>query len=141
MKTIGIIGGFGPEATVQCILKLVETGRIANHGTQPQIILRNVSVPRNLEHDLLVNGNKINLFIPLLKNAAKELERAGADIIILPCNTLHVHERAIRSSITVPFISIVTSTVQFLQRRNLSLVGFLVQVICRNGQDTQLACL
>lgn len=125
MKTIGIIGGFGPEATAQFYLKLVDASRKRNHGTQPRIVLRNVSVSARLEHDALVLGKNLDAFIPLLTHAARELERNGADIVVLPCNTLHIHENAIRESLSVPFVSLITSTVQFLRRKKISRVGLL----------------
>lgn len=125
MKTIGIIGGFGPEATAQFYLRLVEASRAKNNGRQPHIIMRNVSVPNKLEHDVLVLGKSLNKFIPLLTNAARALERDGADVIVLPCNTLHVHEEAIRESVRIPFVSIVKETVQFLTHNNISKIGFL----------------
>ncbi len=125
MKTIGIIGGFGPEATAQFYLRLIDQGRKTLHGRQPHILVRNVSVPRELEHDALVLGKNLDQFIPLLNAAAKNLEQAGADLIVLPCNTLHVHEDIIRKTVSVPFVSIIASTVQFLESENISRVGFL----------------
>lgn len=125
MKTIGIIGGFGPEATAQFYLKLVAASRRVNRGTQPNIIVQNVAVPRDMEHKLLINGRNLDGFIPLLIRAAKNLECAGADMIVLPCNTLHVHEQVLQSSICIPFISIIRSTTKFLRRQNISRIGLL----------------
>lgn len=125
MKTVGIIGGFGPKATAECFLRLIAEHRKAHHGLQPHIIIQNVSVPKDLEHDLLVRGKGINKFAPLLTGAAQQLERNGADIIILPCNTLHVHEDAIRKSIGVPFISIIDETARFLRTQKILRIGFL----------------
>ena len=125
MKTIGIIGGFGPEATAQFYLQLIKQCRAVSDGQQPHIIVRNVSVPRKLEHDALVLGKNLDQFAPLLTSAAKELERAEADIITLPCNTLHIHEDAIRTSVRVPFVSIITASAQFLRTKNIIRVGLL----------------
>lgn len=125
MKTIGIIGGFGPEATAQFYLRVVEDIRIRALHKNPRIIVRHVFVPQKLEHDALVLGKNLDAFIPSLISAAKDLERAGADIIVLPCNTLHIHERNIRESVHVPFISIITSTINHLIRHNITHVGLL----------------
>jgi aspartate racemase len=125
MKTIGIIGGFGPEATAMFYLQLVDRCRATRRGAQPHIIMRNVSVPANLEHDVLVLGKNVDQFVPLLVMAAKELEKSGADTIVLPCNTLHVHEQAIRSAITIPFVSVIDATAIFLQKNKIRRVGFL----------------
>ncbi len=123
-KTVGVIGGFGPEATSEFYLRLVAEFRKIHGGQQPHIIIENVAVPRALEHELLIEG-KSNNFVPLLVAAAQNLEKNGANVIVLPCNTLHVHERAIRASITIPFVSIVDETVQFLESNNITRIGFL----------------
>ena len=124
-KIIGIIGGFGPEATAQFYMQLVNAGRQISHGTQPTVIVRNAPVPKKLEHALLINGDNLNGFIPLLTDAAKFLEKAGADCITLPCNTLHVHEDIIRASVHVPFISLIQSTTDFLKRQHFSRIGIV----------------
>jgi aspartate racemase len=125
MKTLGIIGGFGPEATAQFYLQLVDACRARNNGQQPRVIMRNVGVPQELEHKALVLGEGLNEFIPLLIHAAKELERAEANMIVLPCNTLHVHEQAIREATSVPFISIIDATAKFLHLNKIRRIGFL----------------
>lgn len=125
MKIIGIIGGFGPEATAQFYLQLIKKCRKVANGRQPHIIVRNVSVPKKLEHDALVLGKNLNRFIPLLTSAAKELENAGAELITLPCNTLHIHGGAIRASVRIPFISIIDASMKFLRNKNISHVGLL----------------
>lgn len=125
MKTIGIIGGFGPEATAQFYLQLVDACRRVNHGTQPHIILRNVSVPSVMEHDALLHGGSIDKFIPFLTRAAKDLEKSGAELVVMPCNTLHIHEKRIRSAITVPFVSIIDASVARLQDVKVKRVGIL----------------
>ena len=118
MKTVGIIGGFGPEATAQFYMGLTAK-------TRTNILVRHVFVPRKLEHDALISGNNLDAFKPLLVSAAMELEKNGADIIVLPCNTLHIHEDAIRSALGIPFISIIEETARFLHKQNISKIGFL----------------
>lgn len=125
MKTIGIIGGFGPESTAQFYLSLVQTFRISAHGQQPSVIVKNAPVHSSLEHELLLHGSKLVAFIPLLTRSAIELERAGADIIVFPCNTLHVHADEIEKVINVPFISIIKSSVQALHKLHVGRVGIL----------------
>lgn len=118
MKTVGIIGGFGPEATAQFYLAL--TARVRS-----RVLVRHVLCPRKLEHDALVLGKNLEKFEPLLVEAAKKLEEDGADIIVLPCNTLHMHEDAIRKAIRVPFISIIEETSKQLRKKRVKKVGLL----------------
>lgn len=118
MKTIGVIGGFGPEATAQ-FYRLLAT------KTHAHIIVRHVAVPRKLVHDALVLGKNMDAFLPLLVETATDLERNGADLVVLPCNTLHIHEVAIRQSIGIPFVSIVDATVGTLRKRHVRRAGLL----------------
>ncbi|KKW10432.1 MAG: Aspartate racemase, partial [Microgenomates group bacterium GW2011_GWC1_49_7] len=95
------------------------------HGTQPHIILRNVSVPSVMEHDALLHGRNLDKFIPVLTRAAKALEEAAADFVVLPCNTLHVHEKIIRNALTIPFVSIIDAAVFTLRKAKIKRVGLL----------------
>jgi len=124
MKTIGIIGGFGPEATAQFYLQLVDACRKNQHG-QPHIIVWNVPVPKNLEKDLLLHGKRLTAFIPLLTGAAINLEKAGADFIVLPCNTLHTVTPFIVTSVSIPFVNIIDATVKHLQNKRINSIGLL----------------
>lgn len=125
MKRLGIIGGFGPEATAQFYLKLVDACRKAHHGTQPHILLRNVSVPSKMEHDALLHGKNIDSFIPFLTRAAIDLEKSNVDVIVMPCNTLHIHEKEIRRATSVPFVSIIDAAISHLRKLRVSKVGIL----------------
>lgn len=125
MKTVGVIGGFGPEATAKFYLKLVTECRKVTNGQQPHVIVWNVSVPKILEHAALADGADIDKFIPLVTHAAQSLERAGAEIIVLPCNTLHVLVGAIRHVVRIPFVSIIESSVIALRRQKTTRIGLL----------------
>lgn len=146
MKTIGVIGGFGPEATAQFYLELVKKCRLSDQATQPHIIVRNVAVPKKLESDALLRGKNLALFVPLLTRAAKELEANGADFIVLPCNTLHVLADTIKTSITIPFINIIDVSVKKLQRAKIRRIGILgTSVTCQHNlfvkNDPTITCI
>lgn len=124
MKKVGIIGGFGPEATALFYTALVDACR-KNLHTQPHVIVWNVAMPENLEKDVLLHGKRLSACIPLLTNAAKNLEKAGVDFMVLPCNTLHTLSQFIITSISIPFVSIIDATVKHLQDNHIKSVGFL----------------
>jgi len=124
MKTIGIIGGFGPGATAVFYTALVDACRKNQHG-QPHIIVWNVPVPENLEKDLLLHGKRLTSFIPLLTDAAINLEKAGADFIVLPCNTLHAVAPFIIASVSIPFVNIIYATAKHLQNKRINSIGLL----------------
>lgn len=133
MKTIGVIGGFGPEATARFYLELVHALNTLPNN-QPHIIMRHCSVPGKLLEDTLLHGKNVEKFIPFLIQSAKKLEKAGADVVVLPCGTLHVLADAIQSSIHIPFVSIIDATVRELQKTGVKRVGLLgTSVTCRNN--------
>jgi len=125
MKTVGIIGGFGPEATVLFYKELIQECRHAGLKHQPHLVVWNVPVPKKLETDLLIKNTSVKECIPLLTDAAINLERIGADFIILPCNTLHILTPFIRKSITIPFLSIIDTTIMHLHNNMIKRIGLL----------------
>jgi aspartate racemase len=64
-------------------------------------------------------------YIPFLTAEAQRLEKAGADFIVMPCNSLHVFIEQIRKSVSVPVLSIVEETVKFLKKENMNKVGIV----------------
>lgn len=47
--------------------------------------------------------------------SAMRLEQAGAELLVMPCNTAHAFQRAITQAVDIPFVSIVTETCQFIR--------------------------
>ncbi len=125
MKTIGIIGGFGPEATAQFYEALILASRKRGLSHQPHIIVWNVPVPKKFEDDLLLRGAGQQRFKPLLVDAARQLEEIGVDAVVLPCNTLHVFAHDIAKSIKIPFGNIVNVTLEALRKQKIQRVGLL----------------
>jgi aspartate racemase len=60
-----------------------------------------------------------------MADAAKRLELAGADIIVLCTNTMHLCEDAIKKSISVPFLHIAEATAQEIVKRNIKRIALL----------------
>ena len=56
---------------------------------------------------------------------AQRLEKAGADFIVMPCNSLHIFIKDIRDSVKIPVLSIVEETVKFLKKNNFNKVGIV----------------
>ncbi len=123
MKTAGIIGGFGPEAKVAFQLKMVELFRAQNQTHRPPILIWNTPIPLQIEEDLLLRSKGVRRFLPFLLEAAQKLEHAGADFIVLPCNTLHIFINEIRKSVKIPVLSIVEETADFLDTSGIEKIG------------------
>ncbi len=125
MKTVGIIGGLGPETTSEFYLEIIFGCYQKNKKNRPPILVWNVPLEYKIEEDLLVCASGEDRYIPYLVDAAKKLENSGADFLAMPCNSLHAFIGEIRNSVEIPVISIVEETVKFLKIRNISKVGLL----------------
>lgn len=125
MKTVGIIGGLGPETTSEFYLGIVFSCQKKDKAARPGIIISSVPLPYQIEEDLILKNEGSERYIPYLTEEARRLEKAGADFIVMPCNSLHVFIEDIRKSVSVPVLSIVEETVKFLQANNFKKVGIV----------------
>lgn len=125
MKTIGIIGGLGPETTSEFYLDIVFSCQKKDRTARPSVIIASVPLPYKIEEDSISKNIGIERCLPFLVNEAKRLEKAGADFIVMPCNSLHIFIKDIRNSVKVPVLSIVEETVKFLKKNNFNKVGIV----------------
>ena len=125
MKTVGIIGGLGPETTSEFYLDLVFSCAKKDKAARPAIVIASVPLPYQIEEDLILKSEGMERYIPYLTAEAQRLEKAGADFIVMPCNSLHVFIEDIRKSVSVPVLSIVEETVKFLKKENMNKVGIV----------------
>ena len=106
MKTIGIIGGMGPEATLDLFRKIVENTDAKCDQDHPHILIDNYPCIPDRTAYLLGKGISP---APFLIESAKRLKSAGADILCMPCNTAHYFADDIKSSVSLPLVHIVES--------------------------------
>ncbi|MBI3273797.1 MAG: amino acid racemase [Candidatus Colwellbacteria bacterium] len=125
MKTLGILGGVGPETTSKVYHSVIDSVRKNGGKYYPSIIIYNLPWPFSLEDEMIIHGRNSEKMIPYLVNGAKILEKAGASFGVLPCNTLHKHINEIRASVKIPFLSILEETKLKLKSLNINKVGIL----------------
>lgn len=108
-KTIGILGGMGPAATIDLFQKIVLNTQAQTDQDHPRIIIYNNPKipPRTLPFDRSFQSP-----LPGLIKSALKLEKAGADFIIMPCHTAHIWYSEIKKTISIPFYSMIENTVQ-----------------------------
>ncbi len=117
-KTIGILGGMGPEATIylfRLIVKLTRVNKDQEHI--PIIVCNNPQIPDRTAAILGQGPSPL----PFLIEGASFLEKAGADLILMPCVTAHFYYKEIVKHITTPFLHLLEETVDYL-RQELSRV-------------------
>jgi aspartate racemase len=122
-KRIGILGGMSPESTAEYYLHITHsyTQRFGDYG-YPEIIIYSVTFqpyvdwPKEDRWDLVAQG---------LGEAARRLEAAGADFIIIATNTMHLLLEEIRASVHIPVLSLLDAVAAAIQAQGLQTVGLL----------------
>ena len=135
MKTVGIIGGLGPETTSEFYLELIFSCQKLNRVNRPPILIYSVPLPYDIEEDAIARGKGEERCVPFISEAAKKLEKAGADFLVMPCNSLHAFIEDIRSVVKIPVLSIVEETTKFLKKENISEVGIISTSITLNKKS------
>ena len=123
-KTIGILGGMGPEATAyfyELIIK--KTGASKDQEHIPVVIYSNPEVPPRTDAIL---GKGPSPLAHLLEGV-RVLREAGADFIVMPCVTAHSFYDQILSEVKVSFLNLVDETVLWAMRKipELKKVGLI----------------
>lgn len=104
---VGVIGGLGPAATVDFLDRLVtatpaeiDDDHLRIHvDICPQIPNRNAAMRGE--------GPSPG---PILARVARGLERAGAEVLVMPCNTAHHWRTDIEAAVSIPFIDMIAAT-------------------------------
>jgi aspartate racemase len=123
-RIVGIIGGMGPEATVDLMRRVV--AKTPAHDDQDHVHLiveSNPKIPSRIAH--LIEGSGADP-TPELIRIARNLQRAGADALAIPCNTAHAYAHSIRRAVSIPLLDMVSLTVdQMALTRRAARVGIL----------------
>lgn len=102
-KTVGILGGMGPEATADLFMKIIKATPAKKDQEHFRVVMdSNPKIPDRTAF-ILGKGEDPR---PLLLAGAKNLERLGASFIVIPCNTAHYFHKAIQDSVGVRVLNI-----------------------------------
>ena len=113
-KILGIIGGMGPLATVNLFNKIViNTDARSDQEHVHMLIDNNVNIP---DRTAFLLGKGKDPTGELIKSAIR-LEKAGADFLIMPCNTAHHFYETIKENISIDFLNMIEETVKFIQSK------------------------
>lgn len=123
MKTIGMIGGLSWESSAiyyQLINRKVQETLGGFHNCKS--VMWTVDFG---EIEPLQQAGDWATMDKMMAEAAQSLERAGADILILCTNTMHLCSQAIQQSISIPFLHIAEATAQVITQQKLQKVALL----------------
>jgi aspartate racemase len=114
VKVIGILGGMGPEATLDCFGKIIKsTPAKTDHEHLRVVIDSNPGIPDRIAA-ILGRGESP---VPALVAGCRALERAGADFIIIPCVTVHFFFPEIQAQAQLPILSILDAIAEAVRRK------------------------
>ncbi len=123
MKTIGLLGGMSWESTLTYYTRINTGIRNALGGLHSaKIILYSVEFS---EIERLQNLGQWDKAGELLGYAAKKIESAGADCLLICTNTMHKIAEVVEAEISIPLIHIADATAQAVRNRQMTGVGLL----------------
>lgn len=130
MKTIGILGGMGPEATVLLMQKAMDAVPDAHDDADhiPLMVHQNPQVPSRIKALIEGTGEDPG---PVLVRMAQELEKAGVSALAMPCNTAHHYAAAVTAASPLPFLNMLELTADQLDRAGAKTVGMLASPATR----------
>lgn len=123
MKTIGLIGGMSWESTVtyyQIVNEVVKEKLGGLHSAK--VLLYSVNFA---EIEAYQANGQWDESAEVLAQAAENLEKAGADFVLICTNTMHKVAPQVQSRIHIPLIHIAEATADALKENNISKVGLL----------------
>lgn len=123
MKTIGLIGGMSWESTVPYYRQINETIKNRLGGLHSaKIVLYSVDF-----HDIeqLQHAGDWEAAGAMLAEAARSLETAGSDFLVLCTNTMHKVVPSIEAAVTIPLLHIADPTAGEIKQAGISTVGLL----------------
>ena len=117
MKTLGVIGGLGPESTIDYYGRIIAIYRErTGDGSYPQFIVNSINLKKGL--DFMDANNLAGMADYLLEEIGK-LARAGATFGLISANTPHIVFEEVASRSPIPLISIVEATCAAAKARKL----------------------
>jgi aspartate racemase len=123
MKTVGLIGGVGPESTIEYYRFIIDSYRArTNNNTYPSIIINSVDVNKYVA---LATANQFSTFADELVVEIDRLARAGADFGALAANTPHIVFDELQRRSIIPLVSIVEATCDKARALGLKRVALL----------------
>ncbi len=121
MKTPGIVGGTGPESTVDYYRLIIAAYRARkDDGSYPPILINSIDMKKMLDLAALSDLSQLTAY---LLGEVQKVARAGADFGLLAANTPHIIYEELEQQSPIPMISIVEATCEAVQALGLKRVG------------------
>lgn len=117
MKTLGMIGGVGPESTVDYYKNIIALYRERRpDGHYPQFVINSIDLQKGID---FLEANDLAGMTDFLLAEIQQLPRAGAEFGIIAANTPHIVFEEVKAKSPIPFISIVEASCDYARARSL----------------------
>lgn len=110
--TVGVLGGMGPEATLDFMAKVI--AMTAAEKDQDHVHMLVDQNPRVPNRQAAIRSGSAEVGSELAAMAAR-LEAAGAHFLVMPCNSAHAFAAAIRQAVAIPFVSIIAESIRRIE--------------------------
>src|SRR6266699_1452429 len=117
MKTLGMIGGVGPESTIDYYKNIIAMYRERKRdGSYPQFVINSINLQKEID---FLEANNLPGMTEFLLDEIGKLPKAGAEFGIIAANTPHIVFDEIAPKSPIPLISIVEATCAHAKARKL----------------------
>lgn len=124
MKKVGIVGGMGPESTIDYYQSIISKfqEKAGSKEELPELFINSINMYKMF--NLLMNG-KTKALINYLAEAVYTLEKVGSDFVVMSANTPHIVFEEVQQEVQLPMISIVEETYINAQEMGLEKIGLI----------------
>ncbi|HUA60940.1 MAG TPA: amino acid racemase [Verrucomicrobiae bacterium] len=121
MRTAGMIGGLGPESTIDYYRTIIARYRARNRNSDyPHVVINSLDVDRGIA---FLDGGRLGELTDYLAAGVDLLARAGADFAFMAANTPHLVFDDLQRRSPIPLVSIVRATAEHARARGLKKLG------------------
>ncbi|MFL5431385.1 MAG: aspartate/glutamate racemase family protein [Myxococcales bacterium] len=121
MATVGLVGGLGPESTIDYYRRVIQVWQRHDPKSFPSLVIDSLDVQRGLA---LVASDRKGL-AEYLFGSVRRLAGAGVDFVAMSANTAHIVFDELAARSPVPMLSIVEVCADEAKRRGLARLGLL----------------
>lgn len=117
-RTIGILGGLGPESTIEYYSYITRKYyELYSDYAYPEIVIYSLSFKPFIDAGYELPDQ--------VKEAFERLSKAGADFVVASCNSLHIVYDEIARNLPIPWVSIMDATAEEIKLADIECVGLL----------------
>lgn len=121
-KTVGILGGMGPLASVDLFDKITRITQAERDREHLHVVVEsNPLIPDRI--GAILSGTESP--VPEMVRSALRLEAAGCDLMVMACNTAHYFYDDVKKFVHIPFLHMPNETVAELKRQKVGCAGVL----------------